>query len=198
MNEPIPIPEPRLLHPDELDLPPDDQDSYSRAELAVVRESLEKLAEYARTMWLDLDAVRRYLLQSLPPDPRTPGPVVVSASPTGPDDEDGWERWAAAYAEVTSVLAGPHGDSGFGRGEARREAQIRRSAPVSRVEAQLFERHGLGPVHQAPPTRRWTLAKVAAVAAATMVGERLTARQLRRLSRRRGKGAAPAHPRART
>jgi hypothetical protein len=36
----------------------------------------------------------------------------------------------ATYAAVTSVLCGPHGDSGFGDDEARREARARRVAPV--------------------------------------------------------------------
>jgi hypothetical protein len=34
------------------------------------------------------------------------------------------------YASVVSVLAGPHGDSGFGADQASSEARARRVAPV--------------------------------------------------------------------
>lgn len=51
--------------------------------------------------------------------------VMACASPRGGDDGDGWAKWADAYAAITSVLAGPHGDSGLGRQEAVREAQLR-------------------------------------------------------------------------
>lgn len=92
--------------------------------------------------------MRGYLLNSLPPDPRAPGPhPTASASPTGPDDDTGWDNWIAAYATVTSVLCGPNGDSGYGLGEGRREANLRRTAPVLRIHA---DHPGLGePANQA-------------------------------------------------
>jgi hypothetical protein len=76
-------------------------------------------------------------MESLPPDPRSPeaGPRTC-ASPTGPDDEEGWNRWIHAFAAVTSVLCGPHGDSGYGLSEAQHAAEIRRTAPTVRVFAE--------------------------------------------------------------
>jgi hypothetical protein len=123
------IPQPALLDPDRLLL--DDRNDLTAEEhadrAAQLDQALHESCSYARQLWQDLDAMRGYLLDSLPPDPRTAGPGHRnSAAPTGPDDEEGWERWSAAYAAVTSVLAGPHGDSGFGEAEARREARDRR------------------------------------------------------------------------
>ena len=74
--------------------------------------------------------MRQYLLDCLPPDPHTAtGPIATGAAPTGPEDEHGWQNWITAFAEVTSVLCGPHGDSGFGLSRAREEAQRRRTSP---------------------------------------------------------------------
>jgi hypothetical protein len=103
--------------------------------LNLVYGALRESCDYAQLLWHDLDGVRQYLLDSLPPDPRAPGANRVGASPTGPDDEDGWTRWMAVYAEATSALVGPQGDSGFGAGEARRVAEVRRSAPVAKLNA---------------------------------------------------------------
>jgi hypothetical protein len=115
-------------------------DHESRAQL--FEEALHETCAYAAQLWHDLDAMRGYLLNSLPPDPRSPGPhPTASASPTGPDDDTGWDNWITAYAAVTSVLCGPHGDSGYGLGEGRREATLRRTAPVLRIHA---EHPGLG------------------------------------------------------
>ena len=81
--------------------------------------------------------MRQYLLDSLPPAPSGPGQhTTASASPTGPDDEQGWQKWITAFAEVASVLCGPHGDSGFGLSRAHEEAQIRRTAPVAPTRAE--------------------------------------------------------------
>jgi hypothetical protein len=123
------IPRPALLDPDRLLL--DDRNDLSAEEHANRAASLDKAlhetCSYAQQLWQDLDALRSYLLENLPPGTGTAGDGQRrSAAPTGPDDEEGWERWAAAYAAVTSVLAGPHGDSGFGMDEARREARDRR------------------------------------------------------------------------
>jgi hypothetical protein len=132
------IPTPRLLDPDRPlsnerggftvndEEPPAEQ----------FKEALRDTCEYAQQLWDNLNAVREYLMTSLPADPRSPGPHPnAGASPTGPDDEEGWQNWIAAYASVTSVLCGPQGDSGYGLGEARHAAEERRSAPVLRLYA---------------------------------------------------------------
>lgn len=127
-----PIRQPELLDPDR-SLRPHGTKMLEEheAKAAMYKSGLEATCAYAQQLWNDLDGMRTYLLDSLPPDPRAPGlHPTASASPTGPDDDEGWQRWVAAYATVTSVLAGPHGDSGFGLSEARREAELRRTAPV--------------------------------------------------------------------
>jgi hypothetical protein len=123
------IPRPELLDPDRIlledrnDLTADDH--ANRA--ALLGHALHESCSYAQQLWQSLDAVRGYLLDSLPPDPRSSDePSRRSAAPAGPDDDAGWENWIAAYAAVTSVLAGPHGDSGFSSDEAQREARDRR------------------------------------------------------------------------
>ena len=117
-------------------------DHEARAQL--LDDALHQTCAYAQQLWHDLDAMRGYLLDSLPPDPHAPGPhPTTSASPTGPDDDTGWDNWITAYATVTSVLCGPHGDSGYGLSEARREATLRRTAPgcyASRPTTQISAR----------------------------------------------------------
>lgn len=132
------IPEPQVLDPDRplrhrgTEFTEDD-----RPEAELLSKALHESCEYAQQLWDDLNAMRQYLLDSLPPDPRAPGAhTTASASPTGPDDEQGWQNWINAFAEVASVLCGPHGDSGFGLSRARDEAQIRRSAPVLKIHAE--------------------------------------------------------------
>jgi hypothetical protein len=125
------IPRPELLDPDRLLL--DDRNDLSAEEhanrAATLAQALRESCAYAQQLWQNLDAVRGYLVDSLPSDSRTAGPRQRrSAAPAGPDDDEGWERWIEAYTAVTSVLAGPHGDSGFGSDEARREARDRRVA----------------------------------------------------------------------
>jgi hypothetical protein len=127
-----PIPMPSVLDPDRLLT--DDRAEMSaeehRSRAQQLDGALHESCAYARELWKDLDAMRQYLLDSLPPDAHGPGPHTVrSASPTGPQDDAGWNNWMAAFAAVTSVLAGPHGDSGYGAGEARQLAQSRRSPP---------------------------------------------------------------------
>jgi hypothetical protein len=134
-----PIPEPELLNPDRINRDAREQftaeDHRARGDL--LSKALEESCAYARQLWETLDAQRLYLLQSLPPDPRTPGAHAVGASPTGPDDETGWRNWIGAFAATTSALCGAHGDSGFGLSEARQQAQLRRTAP----EMQLLTHH---------------------------------------------------------
>jgi hypothetical protein len=125
-----PIPQPHLLDPDRLLDPQRDDfvaDHESRAEMYAT--GLRESCGYAQQLWHTLDDLRGYLMASLPPDPRRPGEHVTCAAPTGPDDEVGWTRWIDTFSSVTSVLCGPHGDSGYGYGEARHAAQLRRDVP---------------------------------------------------------------------
>ncbi len=134
------IPKPHILDPDRIldnDRGGFTADHKARADL--LDAALHETCAYADHLWNDLNAMRKYLLDSLPTDPRAPGPHRVSATPSGPDDDQGWQNWIAAFAEVTSVLCGPHGDSGFGLGRARQEAQRRRDAPIVRIAAEYDE-----------------------------------------------------------
>ncbi len=126
---PIPMPLPEVLDPNRPSLEARLEPAGGAERERMLTDALEKVSAYGQVLRHDVDALRRYLLASAPSDPHLPGPHRVGASPTGPDDEEGWTNWIAAYAEATSVLAGPHGESGFGLHKARREAQIRRSAP---------------------------------------------------------------------
>jgi hypothetical protein len=132
-----PIPQPQVLDPDRILDPQRDNftsDHESRADM--YQDGLRQSCAYAQQLWQTLDGVREYLMESLPPDPRTPGTHVTCASPTGPDDEEGWMRWIDMFSTVTSVMCGPHGDSGFGYGQARETAQTRRTVertPVPEV-----------------------------------------------------------------
>jgi hypothetical protein len=92
--------------------------------------ALKDSCEYARQLWHELDAVRGYLVRSLPEPAGRPGSVGRATTPAGPDDEAGWQDWMDTYARVTSVLAGSHGDAGFGAAEARRLARERREVVV--------------------------------------------------------------------
>jgi hypothetical protein len=133
------IPPPQVLRADRVSR--DDREDMTtedhRSQAQLLATALEESCAYAQLLWNDLNAARQYLEDTLPPDPRSPGgSLAVSASPTGPDDEPGWQSWIDAYAEITSVLCGPHGDSGFGLGEARRMAHLRRTAPITKIKAE--------------------------------------------------------------
>jgi hypothetical protein len=134
-----PIPKPQLLDPDRI-VDPNREDMTVDHESAAkeLRQALEATAAYGTQLWDHLDGVRQYLMESLPPDPRAAGPHnQLGAHPTGPDDIDGWQRWVDAYASVTSVLAGSHGDSGYGLGAAREAARLRATAPNVRLAARV-------------------------------------------------------------
>jgi hypothetical protein len=121
---------PEVLDPGRLIAPESNAGSRDdeRALADSARSALEASCAYGRQLWEQLQATREYLLASLPPDPRRePTAARRGAKPEGPADESGWVAWMAAYADVTSALAGPAGDSGHGEGEARRVAQERRS-----------------------------------------------------------------------
>lgn len=133
-----PIPTPRLLNPDRvLDSDRNDVTADHQARAALLETALQESCAYAQQLWNSLDATRHYLMDSLPSDPRAPGPHPhASATPTGPDDEQGWHNWIATFATVTSALCGPQGDSGYGLSEARQAAQERRSAPILQLHAE--------------------------------------------------------------
>jgi hypothetical protein len=134
-----PIAKPQLLDPDRI-IDPNREDMTVDHESAAkeLRQGLEATSAYGTQLWDLLDGVRHYLMQSLPPDPRAPGPhTQLGAHPTGPDDTEGWERWVDVYASVTSALAGSHGDSGYGLGAAREAALIRTKAPNVRLAARV-------------------------------------------------------------
>ena len=155
-----PIPRPDVFDPEQAmsDEREDMTVNEHRARAAEAMNALKEVREYGVMLWEHLDLARRYLYESLPSDPRSPGTSPhLSASPTGPDDENGWARWMAAYSQVTSALAGPHGDSGFGLSEAKLEAQRRRSAPNVRIAVELIEAQERDKLEQArreaePPT----------------------------------------------
>ncbi|MGN6609706.1 MAG: hypothetical protein ACTHMS_22180 [Jatrophihabitans sp.] len=131
-----PIPQPQLLDAHRvLDTSRDDftADHEQRAQL--LQQALDESCSYATQLWETLDNVRSYLVEALPPDPRTASGLhqPVGAHPTGPDDEDGWSKWGTAYAAATSVLCGPQGDQGFGLSEAKEEMTRRRDAPTVRL-----------------------------------------------------------------
>jgi hypothetical protein len=141
------IPMPNVLDPDRMvSNSRDDMSVHDKAGLSEdLEEALHQSCQYGQQLWRDLDAVRGYLLDSLPP---VPGEIsgtgrldATSAAPTGPEDEEGWQNWIAAYAAVTSALAGPHGDSGYGISEARREAQQRRAGPTVTGSGGRFTAH---------------------------------------------------------
>lgn len=144
------IPKPELLDPDRVDR--DDREDFTaddhRSQAQLLAKALGESCAYADQLWDQVNALRGYLLNSLPPDPRTPGPhATAAASPSGPDDEDGWVNWINAFATTTSVLCGSHGDSGFGLSRAKEEAQLRRTVP----ELTLHARHpDLGEPEPAP------------------------------------------------
>jgi hypothetical protein len=134
----MPIPTPSVLDPGRSLT--DKREAISEREDVSTSESLQRAlnesCSYGQQLWQTLDAVRDYLTDSLPLDPRTPGDhTITSASPTGPTDDDGWNQWIDAYAAVTSTLVGPHGDAGYGLSEARNAANLRRSSPVLAVHA---------------------------------------------------------------
>jgi hypothetical protein len=125
-----------------------------RARAAEMAKALKAMSEYGTMLWEHLDLARHYLYESLPSDPRDPGPGPhVSASPTGPDDDQGWTRWVSTYSLVTSALAGPHGDSGFGASEAKRESEVRRNAPNLAVMAELRQAQREDESADEPPAR---------------------------------------------
>jgi hypothetical protein len=149
-----PIPRPELLDPDRM-LSTDRDDMTAdehRNRANELASALEESCRYAQQLWQQLQDVREYLVRALPDDPQQPGARRTATAPTGPDDEAGWHDWIGTYASVTSVLCGPHGDSGFGADEAREQARARRAAAVPVLPDDALAAAG-GIV--APPRKPW-------------------------------------------
>lgn len=123
------IPKPELLNPDRVDR--DDREDMTpedhRGRWQLLAKALEESCDYGQQLWDALASARAYLIRSLPTPVGTSGPHRELTAPTGPDDDAGWRDWSETYAGVTSVLAGAHGDSGYGQIEADQEAQARRT-----------------------------------------------------------------------
>lgn len=119
------IPQPEVLNPDRLGGNRDTMGFGGDPETAerLFRE-LQETCEYARALWQQLDAVRNYLVDSLPRPAATGGPLG-GASPAGRDDERGWQAWTDVYTAVVGCLEGPRRDSGFGHDEARQIVRSR-------------------------------------------------------------------------
>lgn len=184
MADLTPIPRPDVLDPSRVSLAGKrDRASGSADEVTILQGALDDACSYGHALWDEVDALRRYLSDSLPPASRTPGVHAVGASPTGPDDSEGWQKWTAAFASATSALAGPHGDSGFGRSEAEQAAQKRRSAPDLQVLARLTDARrsaieDRGSEHASRPAWKMSWTRVAAVAAGTLAARTLVLRAL--------------------
>jgi hypothetical protein len=93
-----------------------------------VTAALEASCSYGRQLWHQLQATREYLVAALPPD-RSAQPIAArrGTKPESASDDTGWSQWMDAYAGLTAILAGPAGDAGHARSEARRIAQNRRA-----------------------------------------------------------------------
>ncbi len=122
------IPKPEVLDPDRVLR--DDREGMSAAEhrsqAQLLDAALHQSCAYADQLWTALDAVRHYLYSSVPA-PAAPVPALTVASHPGQTQDRAWQEWIDTSAAVTSVLCGPHGDSGFGRERAEQEAQRRRT-----------------------------------------------------------------------
>jgi hypothetical protein len=82
----------------------------------------DPVAVYARQLWTELDAVRRYLVEDVAHGGA--GPLLARRQPLL-TNEDEWAAWRVQYASVLGVLAGPAGDEGYGEQEAQLEYQNR-------------------------------------------------------------------------
>lgn len=163
MTEPIEIPLPSTLDSQRGHLASSGSEEQRRE---AVQQAYAEATEYGRQLWHRLDEIRTYLLESAPTTGRS------AARPTGPDDDAGWLAWQRAYADVTTVLAGPRGDSGFGEQEAVREVTQRRAARPSGNELAPARAAGWQPPTPLPAR----VATVLAVAGVTVTVRELAVR----------------------
>jgi hypothetical protein len=119
------IPQPEVLDPYRISGNRDSMafGEHRDAAQRLARELAETCA-YGQALWQQLDAVRHYLVDSLP-KPVSDGGALGGASPTGRDDVPGWQAWTDLYASVVATLEGPRRDSGFGYDEARQIVRSR-------------------------------------------------------------------------
>jgi hypothetical protein len=137
------IPRPEVLDPERIGSDRDTMSSSDHGDLADrLRRELHDTCAYGQALWQELNAVRRYLVDSLP-RPADTGAPLGAAHPTGRDDIGGWQAWFDRYAAVVSVLEGPRGDSGFGRDEARQLVKSRLDFPADQQPTlETIERAG--------------------------------------------------------
>ena len=84
-----------------------------------VREALERTQtqlrrtrDYGRTLWIELEEARRYLLDEVAGGEDGHHRAMLT-------DSGAWQAWVDLFAQLSSALAGAAGDGGFGRSEAR-------------------------------------------------------------------------------
>lgn len=133
-----PIPMPEILDPDRIISTNRDSEHLGdpRDHDLQLTDALHDSCTYAQQLWHTLAATRTYLHDGLPPDTDAPAAHPDgTAFPIGPRDEDAWNQWISTYASITSTLAGPNGDEGFGLDEAKHAARQRRNAPASTAPA---------------------------------------------------------------
>ena len=108
MNElaDIPVPEVldpgRPLRPHGTEVVEDD-----RPEAVVLRQALDQSCAYGQQLWAELNRMRAYLLEILPPVLPDRRSRRADASPDGPDDDARWQSWMDSFVAVTSALCGP-------------------------------------------------------------------------------------------
>ncbi len=111
--DPIPMPDVLDVNRDVALNDASDDDS-ARAQLDRARHALNRVCAYAQDLWRELDDVRRYLAE---------GVAGTDGSRSLLQSAAEWESWARTFADVSSTLAGPAGDSGAGESAARLHAQ---------------------------------------------------------------------------
>jgi len=79
-----------------------------------LEDRFRAVCEYGRALWNELAETRRYLRDEVAGSDG----IVQGNHPALLRDQESWQKWAALYEEVCAVLAGTHGDNGFGRSEA--------------------------------------------------------------------------------
>jgi hypothetical protein len=183
-----PVPVPEVIDPDRIISRNRDSEHLGdpRDHDQQLTDALHRSCSYAQQLWQALAAARTYLFDSLPQAPGASGPRPTTAFPRGPDDEDAWREWTDAYAAVTSALAGPGGDEGYGLDEAHEVARSRRAAvalAASGPAPAASPRRGLLPVpapaagqpppgDAAPARRKLRIAATAALAVLAVRGLR--------------------------
>lgn len=112
------IPMPELIQADSAESAEDG----SRPDAQALDRMLGEVTEYARLLWNELEATRRYLMDDVA---RGGGGPVLAAEPLMRTEEQ-WSAWVERYAALFGSLCGPHGDQGLGEEEALHEAREHR------------------------------------------------------------------------